>query len=105
MHGVNSPSAQNATIRAELAWSDTATALGLIVQGSSPVLTLCRKLIARGHDPATPLEAWRGGTLCLRIRSISEAAALQVGSHGVGFKYAPAWEAGPPMRGKGCGHG
>jgi hypothetical protein len=31
-----------------------------------------------GHDPATPLEAYRGSTLCLRVRSIGEGAALTV---------------------------
>jgi hypothetical protein len=64
------------TIRVELARSDCATALGIVVRGSAPVINLCRKLIDAGCDPATPLEAWRGSTLALRIRSIGEAGAL-----------------------------
>jgi hypothetical protein len=64
-------------IRAELAWSDTATALGIVARSSSPVLALCRKLLEAGHGPTTPLEAWRGGVLCLRVRSIGAAALLE----------------------------
>jgi hypothetical protein len=71
-------------IRAELAWSDHATALGLLAYGSSPVLTLCRMLLEAGYDSATPLEAWRGGTLCLRVRAIGAAAGFTVKSAGNG---------------------
>jgi hypothetical protein len=42
------------------------------------VLALCRALVEAGHDPATPLEAYRGSTLCLRVRSIGEGAKLTV---------------------------
>ncbi|MFY9839327.1 MAG: hypothetical protein WAK55_23200 [Xanthobacteraceae bacterium] len=47
---------------------------------------MCRKLVEAGHDPATPLEAWRGKTLCLLVRSIGEAARLEVSGEGVGFR-------------------
>jgi hypothetical protein len=33
-----------------------------------------------------PLEARRGPILCLRVRSIGAAAALRIGTHGVGFE-------------------
>jgi len=36
-----------------------------------------RPRFARGYDPATPLEAYRG-ELCLRVRSIGEGAKLTV---------------------------
>jgi hypothetical protein len=72
------------TIRAELAESNQATALGVSVQSSVPVLDLCRKLVAAGYDPASPLEAWRGSTPALRIRSIGEAAGLTVGDDNIG---------------------
>ena len=62
------------SIRAELAWSDTATALGFVAQGNCPVLKLCAMLIAAGCDPSARLEAWRGSTLALRVRAIGEAA-------------------------------
>src|SRR6516162_2153852 len=63
-------------IRVELAGSGTATALGLTAQGRTPVLSLCRQLVAAGHDPAEPAQAYCGTTLALHIRSIGEAAKL-----------------------------
>jgi hypothetical protein len=42
------------------------------------VLSLCRQLVAAGHDPAEQAEAYRGATLALRIRSLGEAAGLTV---------------------------
>jgi hypothetical protein len=91
-------------IRAELAGSDTATALGVVANSSSPVLALCRKLLEAGHDHATPLEAWRGDTLCLHIRSIGEAAELRVNPKGTGFVKGPnGVPTAPPMRGNGHG--
>jgi hypothetical protein len=72
------------TIRAELFSADCCTGLDLKARGAAPVLALCRKLVEAGHDPALALEAYRGETLCLRIRSIGEAAGLTVedGHHG-----------------------
>jgi hypothetical protein len=72
------------TIRAELIGSNTAVALGIHVKGYAPILKLCRRLVARGIDPATPLEAWRGPTLCLKVSSIGAAAALEVRPAGNG---------------------
>jgi hypothetical protein len=66
-------------IRAELLGLSQATAPGITVSGRhAPVLSLCRALIEAGHDPAAALEAYRGTTLCLRVRSIGEGAALTV---------------------------
>lgn len=76
------PQAEN---RAELIGSDECTAAGLTINGRAPVLALCRQLIADGHDPGLPLEVWRGPVLCLRVRSIGEAAQLRVATHGGGF--------------------
>jgi hypothetical protein len=70
----------------------------MTVTGSSPALNLCRELIERNYDPALPLVALRGQTICLKIRSIGEADRLRVGSHGVGFEADPECGAGPPMR-------
>ena len=80
-------------IRAELVGSDTCTALGITVTSSSPVLGLCRQLVEAGHDPSTPLEAYRGETPALRVKSIGQAAGLEVNSGGKGFKPRPA----PPV--------
>ena len=73
-------------IRAELSGSDEASACGLVVRSSSPVIALCRQLVAARYDPRTPLEAYRGKTLCLHVRSIGEAARLEIAAHGLGFR-------------------
>jgi hypothetical protein len=73
-----------APIRASLFGLDRCEAEGVTVRGSAPVLALCRELIAAGFNPATPLEAWRDETLCLRVRSISEGARLTVKAAGNG---------------------
>ena len=88
----------NAIIRAELASDDTCT--GITAKSSAPVLSLCRKLLKAGHDPATPLEAWRGSVLCLRVRSIGEAARLRMGVAPTGrpiFKRHEICPAASPM--------
>src|SRR5205823_8040906 len=93
-------------LRAELttiAGTHIATAEGIGVSGDSSVLGLCRALIEAGHDPATPLNVYRGDTLSLRVRSIGEGAALEIAGDGIGFRrtkrkasYKPG--AAPPTR-------
>jgi Holliday junction resolvase len=85
-----------AEIRAELIGSDECTAAGLTIRGRAPVLALCRQLIADGHDPGLPLEVWRGPVLCLRVRSIGEAAP-------VASRDARPWVRTPPWM-RGCMH-
>ena len=80
------PAPKALPIRAELIGSDTCTAMGIIARGHSPVLMLCRLLIEAGHNPSARLEAYRGSTLCLTVRSIGEGAMLRTASHGVGFE-------------------
>jgi hypothetical protein len=65
-------------VRADLIGVDTCTAAGITATGHAPLLTLCRRLVEAGHDPSTPLEAYRGTTLCLRARSIGVGARLTV---------------------------
>ena len=84
-------------VRAELAWDDHATAYGIVARGSSPVLKLCRLLVDAGHDPSTPLEAWRNGVLCLRVRSIGEAAGLELNGDGTGFRPIRKPDAASPI--------
>ena len=83
---------------AELAGAETCSALGLTVTSSTPVLELCRRLIKAGHDPAAPLEAYRGIILCLRVRSIVEGAVLEINTKGTGFIRHRAVRAASPMR-------
>jgi hypothetical protein len=66
------------SLRAELSGSTICSAVGHVAIGQTPVLALCRELIATGHNPDQPLEVYRGGTLALRIRSIGEGARLTV---------------------------
>jgi hypothetical protein len=81
-------------IRAELIGSDECTVAGLTISGRAPVLALCRQLIADGYDPGLRLEVWHGPVLCLRVRSIGEAAQLRVATHGCGFERSRACAAG-----------
>ena len=85
-------------IRAELAGSDSCSALGIIISSSSPVLALCRKLVQAGFDPSTPLEVRRGETLSLRVRSIGEGARLEVNAKGNGFIARRAVRPRPSVR-------
>jgi hypothetical protein len=55
-------------------------------------------LVQAGYDPSTPLEVYRGRTLCLRIRSIGEAAALEINAYGTGFRPRREADAAPPVR-------
>jgi hypothetical protein len=58
-------------IRVELTSTDvdTCTAANITAHSHTPVLTLCRKMIAAGIDPATELQVFRGDTLALTIRN------------------------------------
>lgn len=86
-----------APIQATLVGSDCCEAESITARGSAPVLALCHKLVAAGYDPATPLEAYRGNLLCLRVRSIREAAGLRIASHSVGFERLPECTGGSPV--------
>ena len=73
-----------APIYAVLKGDDYCEAEGISARCPAPVLALCRKLVEAGYGPGTPLEAWRGPTLCLRIRTIGQAAKLTVRTAGNG---------------------
>jgi hypothetical protein len=85
-------------IRAELIGSDVCAASGTTVQSSTPVIAMCRTLVDAGHDPESRLEAFRGTTLCLHIRSISAGAGLEVNARGTGFIARRAVRTGPLAR-------
>jgi hypothetical protein len=84
-------------ICAELIGSDTANAAGISVTAYTPVVELCKRLVASGHNPATPLKAYRGTTLCLIVRSIGTAAVLEINARGNGFRLCRAADAAPPI--------
>jgi hypothetical protein len=85
-------------IRAILVGSDHCDALGLTGHGYSPVLALCRALVAAGHDPRRRLHAYRGEVLALVVSSIGAGAKLRVATHGVGFEPVTGCTGGPPVR-------
>src|ERR1041384_2537946 len=64
-------------IRAQLA-GDICTSFGITAKSGSPVLALCLKLVDAGYDPSASLEAYRGDSLALRVKSIGQAAQLKV---------------------------
>ena len=65
-------------IHAQLIGSKTCSAAGRTAVGPTPVLALCRQLIAAEFDANRPLTVYRGATLALYVRSIGEAAKLTV---------------------------
>jgi hypothetical protein len=68
------------TLRAELSSDTYCSALGMTVRSPSPIFALCRKLIeVSTYAPETPLDAYRGNTLCISV-SIGEGAGLTVTS-------------------------
>jgi hypothetical protein len=66
-------------------------------------LKLCRMLVGAGFDPRTPLEAWRNRTLALRVRSIGEAALLEINSKGTDFIRRSSVRTAPPVAKNGRG--
>ena len=86
-------------VRAELIGDDTCTAQGITSRGYSPILDLCRELLAAGADPLSQLDAYRDGILALHIDSIGQAARLTVKSAGNG---APIFALDSRCRGAGA---
>jgi len=84
-HSSSSAPAQTPSLRAGLIGSNTCTAAGITAHGNAPVLVLCRRLLAAGLDPDQAMEVYRGATLALRVRSIGEAAELEINSKGTAF--------------------
>jgi hypothetical protein len=88
-------------LSAELS-GDSFCRLGEVVTtGRTPVLALCRQLLAQGVSPDQALEVYRNGTLALRVRSIGEGARLTVKSAGNG---APIFAPNAPPQGAGASY-
>jgi hypothetical protein len=84
--------------RADLSGADTCTTSWIQIRDTAPVLALCRSLLAAGLDPDQSLEVYRAGTLALHIRSIGEAARLEINSHGTDFVARRARRQASPVR-------
>jgi hypothetical protein len=78
-------------IRAEIVGENRASALGIEARAYAPVLALCRELLAAGLDPDAAVEAYRTGTLALRVRSIGEGALLTVEDNRFGTPVLRRW--------------
>jgi hypothetical protein len=75
-----------------------APVLGLASSGNSPVLGLCRLAVEHGHDPHACMQVFRGTVLALTIRSIGEAAQLEINSKGTRFVRRPGVRTASPVR-------
>ena len=73
-------------VRAELSGDGECRADGVTVRSATPILSLCRRLIADGVHPDQRLVAYRGETLCVVVRSIANGARLLLNGKGTGFK-------------------
>jgi len=86
-------------IRAEVIGTDICMALGLAINSGSPVLAMCRALVDAGQNPSSRLNAYRAETQCLRVRSIGEAANIEVnGNTRFTFVGERKRRTAPPMR-------
>ena len=88
-------------IPAELIGDNECRAVGLVVRSTTPVLAMCRQLIAAGVNPALPLECYRGTTLAITVASIGQGAGLKLNGHGSGFRAVYDGVAASPVR-KSC---
>ena len=87
-----------AAITAKLIGSDTIICAGKTTISLTPILTLCRELLVEGFKPETPLAAFRDGRLAVSIRSIGEAAALEINARGTAFIRKPDRRMAAPVR-------
>jgi hypothetical protein len=65
-------------IAAELIGSHCCESLGSVGKGNSPLLSLCRSLLAAGFNPDQALDVYRAGTPALRVKSLRAGARQRV---------------------------
>src|SRR5262245_21589671 len=87
-----------AVIAVKLIGSTTCTVGNITITASAPVLAMSGALVAAGHDPRTRLEAYRGTTLALVVRSIGDGARLEINSKGTAFVCRQKVRRASPMR-------
>ena len=75
---------QNQDSRAELVGSDVCIACGIRVRSTTPVLSICRRLIEAGYADQA-LHVYRGNVLALSVASIAQGACLEINAKGTGF--------------------
>jgi hypothetical protein len=82
---------RNAPLRGSLVGADRCAIPGFTATSATPILALCRTLLAAGFDPATPMECYRGNTLAVRVHSIGQAARLTVQDNRLGRPVFARW--------------
>jgi hypothetical protein len=79
-----------AVIIAHLIGDDRAQAGDIVARSRSPVLALCRALLAAGANPNSKLECFRGSVLALTVKTIGIGAKLTIKENDwVGPKVVP----------------
>jgi hypothetical protein len=89
---------QNQGRRAELIGSNICTACGIRVRSTTPVLSICRRLIEAGYDADQALHVHRGDVLALTVASIAQGASLEINAKGTGFIRLRAVRTASPVR-------
>jgi hypothetical protein len=89
---------RNQDSRAELIGSDICTARGITVRSTTPVLSICRRLIEAGYDADQALHVHRGDVLALTVASIAQGASLEINAKGTGFVRLRAVRTASPVR-------
>ena len=89
---------QNQGRRAELIGSNICTACGIRVRSTTPVLSICRRLIEAGYDADQALQVYRGDVLALTVVSIAQGACLEINAKGTGFIRLRAVRTASPVR-------
>jgi hypothetical protein len=82
-------------ITATLIGDDLAQAGDIVCRGRTPVLALCRALVAAGADPDSKLECYRGDVLSLTVKSIGIGAQLTIKEPDHGRIHVARWKAFP----------
>ena len=88
---------ENQDSRAELIGSDICTACGIRVRSTTPVLSICRRLIEAGYADQA-LHVYRGDVLALTVASIAQGACLETNAKGTGFIRLRAVRTASPVR-------
>jgi hypothetical protein len=76
---------KNQVSRAEVIGSDTCIACGIKVRSYTPVLVMCRRLLAAGYGGEQVLHVYRDGVLALTVASIAQGESLEINTKGTGF--------------------
>jgi hypothetical protein len=71
-------------IRAELFRSSICAVSGSTITAiaTAPVLLACRQLVEAGYPSTAAMEVYRGDVVALRVRTIGEAANLEISDRG-----------------------